>query len=76
MGARHARSANRRRQPMPRCVLRAIPAVMRDRCGATAVEYGLLMGGIALAIVAAVFAIGDEVVGFFDAARNFSQGPG
>ncbi len=61
---------------MPRCVLRAARAVLRDRRGATAVEYSLLIGGIALAVLAAVFAVGEELVGFFDAARGFSQGPG
>jgi len=61
---------------MQRSLVRATLAALRDRRGATAVEYGLLVGGIALAIIAAVFAIGDEVVGFFDAAKNFSQNPG
>lgn len=61
---------------MQRSLVRAALAALRDRSGATAVEYGLLVGGVALAIIAAVFAIGDEVVGFFDAAKTFSQGPG
>ncbi len=29
--------------------------------GATAIEYGLIAGGISLAIVAAVFAFGDDL---------------
>ncbi len=61
---------------MQRRLVLAARAVLRDRRGATAVEYGLLIGGIALAIIAAVFVIGDEVVGFFDAVKSFSQGPG
>lgn len=34
--------------------------VMSDD-GATAIEYGLIAGGISLAIVAAVFAFGDDL---------------
>jgi len=34
--------------------------VMSDE-GATAIEYGLIAGGISLAIVAAVFAFGDDL---------------
>lgn len=34
--------------------------------GATAIEYGLIAAGIAVAIIAAVFALGDEVKGFFE----------
>lgn len=33
--------------------------------GATAIEYGLIAGGISLAIVAAVFAFGDDLQGVF-----------
>ena len=38
----------------------------RDKSGATAIEYGLIAAGIAVAIIAAVFALGDEVKGFFE----------
>jgi pilus assembly protein Flp/PilA len=34
--------------------------------GATAIEYGLIAGGISLAIVAAVFAFGDELQTVFE----------
>jgi pilus assembly protein Flp/PilA len=37
----------------------------QDKSGATAIEYGLIAAGIAVAIIAAVFALGDEVKGFF-----------
>jgi pilus assembly protein Flp/PilA len=37
-----------------------------DSSGATAVEYGLLVAAIALAIVALVFEIGDSVRGMFE----------
>ena len=33
--------------------------------GATAIEYGLIMAGVALAIVAAVFAFGEDINGLF-----------
>jgi pilus assembly protein Flp/PilA len=38
----------------------------QDKSGATAIEYGLIAAGIAVAIIAAVFALGDEVKGFFE----------
>ena len=38
---------------------------LNDDSGATAIEYGLIAAGIAVAIIAAVFALGDEVKGFF-----------
>lgn len=41
-----------------------------DEEGATAIEYGLIAGGIALAIIGAVFAFGDDLRGLFE---NFSE---
>jgi pilus assembly protein Flp/PilA len=38
----------------------------RDTKGATAIEYGLIAAGIAVAIIAAVFALGDDIKGFFE----------
>lgn len=38
----------------------------RDEAGASAVEYGLLVAGIAALIVAVVFLFGDMVTGVFD----------
>ena len=38
----------------------------RDKSGATAIEYGLIAAGIAVAIIAAVFALGDDIKGFFE----------
>ena len=38
----------------------------KDEQGATAIEYGLIAAGIAVAIIAAVLALGDEVKGFFE----------
>jgi pilus assembly protein Flp/PilA len=38
-----------------------IQAYMQSEEGATAIEYGLIAGGISLAIVAALFAFGDQL---------------
>ncbi len=43
----------------------ALSAFRKDVSGATAIEYGLIAAGIAVAIIAAVFALGDEVSNFF-----------
>ena len=45
-------------------------AGLRDVSGATAVEYGLIGAGIALAIVVAIFAIGDELVNLFGTVQS------
>ena len=37
-----------------------------DRSGATALEYGLLAGAIALAIIASIGVLGDEVVALYN----------
>ena len=38
----------------------------QDKSGATAIEYGLIAAGIAVAIIAAVFALGEDITGFFE----------
>ncbi len=50
---------------------------LRDEDGATAIEYGLIAAGIAIAIVLIVFAVGDSLANLFatiqtwlDAAEN------
>ncbi|WP_435641190.1 Flp family type IVb pilin [Micavibrio aeruginosavorus] len=40
-------------------------AYVKDIKGATAIEYGLIAGGISLAIVASVFAFGDDLAALF-----------
>ena len=40
-------------------------AAARSREGATAIEYGLIIGGISIAILATVFAIGNELDNMF-----------
>ena len=47
------------------CVAGRVARLLDDRAGATAIEYGLIAAGIAIAIIAAVFAIGDELTTFF-----------
>ena len=49
---------------------RKIAKYMSDESGATAIEYGLIAAGIAVAIIAAVFAIGDELNNFFTAVQT------
>ena len=39
--------------------------LVKDTDGATAIEYGLIAAGIAVAIIAAVFALGDDLKAFF-----------
>jgi len=43
-----------------------VQAYAADKDGATAIEYGLIAGGISLAIVAAVFAFGDDLEAVFN----------
>ncbi|HOO81438.1 MAG TPA: Flp family type IVb pilin [Alphaproteobacteria bacterium] len=40
-------------------------AYLRNEDGATAIEYGLIAAGIAIAIVAVVFTLGDEISATF-----------
>jgi len=40
-------------------------AFMRSDDGATAIEYGLIAAGIAVAISVVVFAVGDDLVALF-----------
>lgn len=43
-----------------------IQSYVKSDEGATAIEYGLIAAGISLAIVAAVFAFGDDLERVFD----------
>jgi pilus assembly protein Flp/PilA len=45
---------------------RKIAALVEDEKGATAVEYGLIVGLIAVVIIAAVTLLGTNLQGFFD----------
>lgn len=46
-------------------IMALMHAYKKDIKGATAIEYGLIAGGISLAIVAAVFAFGDDLNSLF-----------
>jgi len=43
--------------------------------GATAIEYGLIAAGIALAISAAVWAFGEDLTGLFESMGGKLQAP-
>lgn len=45
-------------------------AYLRDESGATAIEYGLIAAGIALAILAAVGLFGDQLEILFEDAAD------
>jgi pilus assembly protein Flp/PilA len=47
-------------------ILKAYAQFKANEEGATAIEYGLIAAGIAVAISAAVFAFGDELTGLFE----------
>jgi pilus assembly protein Flp/PilA len=47
-----------------------------DESGATAIEYGLIAAGIAVAIVAVVFTIGDDLVDLFTGISDDLQSAG
>ena len=47
--------------------------LVKDSEGATAIEYGLIAAGIAVAIIAAVFALGDDIKNFFVGISNQMQ---
>ena len=44
---------------------RRVREIWRERSGATAIEYGLIVGGIALAIIVVVFLVGEDVAAMF-----------
>jgi Flp pilus assembly pilin Flp len=43
----------------------AIRRALSSTRGATAIEYALIAGGVAIVIISAVFAVGDSVVDLF-----------
>jgi pilus assembly protein Flp/PilA len=51
-------------------MIRLVSAVRRDRRGVTALEYGLIAGGIALAITGAMTAIGGIIGTTFTSLAN------
>ncbi len=55
---------------------RAHLVLVRDRSGATAIEYGLLAAGISVAIIATVFFLGTELDAAFQGVLTAIQGAG
>lgn len=51
-------------------VTRAFLAVYNDRKGVTAVEYGLIAGLIAVAIIGAISLVGTDLTGLFNKVAN------
>ncbi len=51
-------------------------ARVRDRSGATAIEYGLLAAGISVAIIATVFLLGGELDTAFQGVLEEISGAG
>lgn len=51
-----------------------IQGYVKSEEGATAIEYGLIAGGISLAILAAVFAFGGDLGNMFNAIANAMNG--
>ncbi len=51
-------------------------AYINNEDGATAIEYGLIAAGIALAISAAVFAFGGDLTGLFEDMGDSLSGAG
>lgn len=49
-------------------------AFLRSESGATAIEYGLIAAGIAVAIAAVVFAFGDELATMFQDTTTAIEG--
>ena len=45
-------------------------AFIRSESGATAIEYGLIAAGIAVAISAVVFTLGSQIVAVFTTVSN------
>ncbi len=46
-------------------VVRFLKAFGRDSSGATAIEYGLVATFVALAVIASIQAVGDNLISYF-----------
>lgn len=46
---------------------------MQDTAGATAIEYGLIMSGIAIALTVIIFTIGQDVQNVFQSISTWLQ---
>ena len=48
----------------------------QDKSGATAIEYGLIAAAIAVTIIGAVFALGEDITGFFETVSSKLESKG
>jgi pilus assembly protein Flp/PilA len=48
-------------------IWKRVVAVGGDQSGATAIEYGLIVAGISLAVIAIVFAFGEDIEAYYQA---------
>lgn len=53
--------------------MRKLTQFLRDESGATAIEYGLIAAGIAVAIIAVVNGLGSNLKGTFEKVSNALQ---
>jgi pilus assembly protein Flp/PilA len=51
-------------------VMSKIKSFLSDESGATAIEYGLIAAGIAIAIIVVVGQVGDNLLGTFEEVRD------
>ncbi|ABC63093.1 hypothetical protein ELI_05005 [Erythrobacter litoralis HTCC2594] len=58
---------------MESIVRKLITSLLQDEAGATAVEYGLILALVFLAMVAAVQGVGNETVAMWDHVSSTSQ---
>ncbi len=54
-------------RPLPRRIGRALRAFAANESGVTFVEYGIIVAGISVAVIVAVFLIGDDLVAVYEA---------
>ena len=47
-----------------------LSALLRNKSGVTAIEYGLIAGAIAVAIIATVIALGGDIANLFGSTGN------
>ena len=65
--------ANAASRALPKA-LRAVRGPLQCRSGATSIEYGLIAAGVGLAIIVAVFALGQSLAETYESvARQLSQ---
>ena len=53
------------RSALTRIASRRLDRFLDDKSGATAIEYGLIVAGISVAIIGIVFTIGNDISAFF-----------